>query len=163
MRESERRDIMERLRPAEEAQGRGGTNSKSAASAVRPGVGFSVRAADERAAFQLRARRAAPRSWQPRARLPGGGGARGKVTFAQSACAAARRGCEEGPAAGEPGGERKGTGCPRCLGNGNIPPGAAQRNIRFPASRTHGVSAGTLLPPPAGRQSADGAPPVRSS
>lgn len=52
--------------------------------------------------------RAAPRSWQPGARLPGGGGACGKVTFAQSAAAQpARRGC--GAGSGERGARRPGS------------------------------------------------------
>lgn len=62
--------------------------------------------------------RAAPRSWQRRARLPGGGGACGKVTFAQSAAAqAARRGCGAGVGVGvvgsaEPGARRGAAGEP---------------------------------------------------
>lgn len=94
MRESGSGGVMERLGPRRDAQ-RGGAGRE------RPGrraAGPCVCAAEQRAAFQLRAPRAASRSWHPGARLPGGGGARGKVTFAQSACAAARWGCGEGGA-----------------------------------------------------------------
>lgn len=101
MRESGSGGVMERLGPRRDAQG--GRGTKSGRSAEAPGgngraAGPCVCAAEQRAAFQLRAPRAASRSWHPGARLPGGGGARGKVTFAQSACAEARWGCGEGGA-----------------------------------------------------------------
>ncbi|XP_027952187.1 basic proline-rich protein-like [Eumetopias jubatus] len=111
--------------------------------------------------------RAAPRSWQRRARLPGGGGACGKVTFAQSAAApAARRGCGAGSAArggwrAGPG-ERKGGGARRCLGNGKIPLGARQKNIRLHAGSTRGPSEGSLLPPSAAGQPGRGVPLIRA-
>lgn len=91
--------------------------------------------------------RAEPRSWQPGAQLPGGGGACGKVTFAQSASAprpggAARGGGWRGMAGG--GGqarraERKGCGVRRCLGNGKIPLGgrAEKYQVTHPRRERH--------------------------
>lgn len=152
MRESGSGGVMERLGPRRDAQG--GRGTKSGRSAEAPGgngrtAGPCVCAAEQRAAFQLRAPRAASRSWHPGARLPGGGGARGKVTFAQSACAAARWGCGEGGARLRARGEvRGGGGRPR----------SAQGDIRLPARRAHRVSEGTFLPPSGRGQPIEGAP-----
>lgn len=103
MRESGSGGVMERLGPRRDAQG-GGEQRAGAARRRREGTagppGRRALRLCGRATRRLPAPGAAraSRSWHPGARLPGGGGARGKVTFAQSACAAARWGCGEGGA-----------------------------------------------------------------
>lgn len=159
MRESERRGVMERLGPAEGRAGRPGNKERAqrrgagrergrAGPGRRPRVGSSVCAADERAAFQLRARRAAFLAPGRAASRRGRGPRKGYIC---TKCL--RRGPQGlrggGRAAGEPGGE---------VGGGGRRPRSAPGDIRLPARRAHRFSEGTFLPPSGRRQPAEGAP-----
>lgn len=164
-----------------EAAGRGGTRGRaegtksehaaSGAEAGRPpGLSdFLSAAADERAAFQLRARRPAflatarAASWRRRGlrkgyictKCRGARGREGLWTGSAARGAVARARGRAGP------GERKGCGARRCLGDGNIPPGARQKK-RLHDRSPHGSSEGSLLPPSATGQPGRGAPLVRA-
>lgn len=163
MRELERRGVTERLSSTrlctgqlgnkERAHGAEAPAGNEARPAGRPGVGFSVSAADERAAFQLRASRAAFLATRRAASRRGRGLQKGYI------CTKCLRSGPQGLQGGggrvacEPGrGERKGGGGPRCLGNGNIPLGAAHRTIRLPAvaytTASHGERPWFLRPSP---------------
>lgn len=157
---------MERLGSAEGSAGQLGNKERARCERARaeapggtgpgcrpPGVGLSVSAADERAAFQLRARSGAFLAAQRG--FPAGAGPAERLHLHKVPARRPGGAAGRGRAASEPGRERKGGCGPRCLGNGNIPLGAAQRNTdqvtRQPHTRLLRGAPQVLAPSPCTR------------